>query len=784
MNVLIRSNIKRIIFFLLCFVILFSNVSFSQELKKKNILVLKTKCKGCIESKELMGIRESLENHSNYDIHVEIMDCIWNKDEVNFEVLYDIYRNKFRDSKFDIIVLADKTSLEFVRKYHDKLFKNTPVVFCGVTEIEDISKLDSNYFTGITSATDIRSTIDIALKIHHDKRNIIVVADKATRMNNNELFKQFKADNQDIKFVFLEEMKLRELKSKMNALRGKSICLYFNPVKDDKGYIIPIYTIDKLTSSYQIPVYSCFESLLGQGIVGGMMIRQYSQGKTAGEIAQRILAGEKVSAIPIIRDTSNQYMFDFKEMKKYGIRLSDIPQDSIVINEHLNGFFISKRKFYYEILPYAIIFLLVVILSQYITIYKLNKTKNDLRQSEERYKILIELLPVTVCLHNKDKIKFINKSGAEIVGIRESDELIDRSIYDFLHEDYHELFKKRIDEMNTSSILAESLSEEKIVTVEGEIIDVDVVTKKLYYDGEEMALTVVNDIRERKRAQELSKSIKDKEKQLKETIEYDKLKTEFFANISHELRTPLNVILGATQMFNFVLKDISFNDDDIHKVEKYLNMMQQNSFRLIRIVNNLIDITKMDSGFFQMNLENCNIVSIIEDITLSVAAYIEYKNVELVFDTDIEEKILACDPDKIERIMLNLLSNAVKFTNIGGNIKVNVHNNGESIIISVKDNGLGIPEDKLEEIFEKFKQVDKSFMRGHEGSGIGLSLVKSLVEMHKGTIYAKSEYGKGSEFIIELPIEIITDKGIKPISEDMQENHVERINIEFSDIYI
>ena len=783
MDVMRRSNMKICIFFIVCFVVLFSNVSFTQETEKKNIMVLKAKCKGCVRPKDLIGIRETLGNNNNCHIHVQMMDCVWNNDRVNFDALYEMYKYKFKDSKFDIIVSCDKTSLEFVRKYHDELFKKAPVVFCGVTETEDVLKLNPDFFTGIVHEVDIKNTVDIALKIHPDKKNIIIAADETTRINYNEVFQQLESDKGDAKIIFLKDMKLKELQAKIHTLNEKAICIYFDHLEDDNGHIIPLFNIEKLTSSYKIPVYSSFEFLLGKGIVGGMMTSGYSQGKSAAEIALRILDGEKVSDIPIIRDDSNQYMFDFKEMKKYGIKLSDIPKDSIVINEHLNGFFISKKQFYYGILPYAIIFLLAVIISQYITIYKLKKAKNDLRESEERYKILIQLLPVTVCLHSKDKIKFVNKSGAEIVGITEPHELIDRSIYEFLHKDYHELFKKRINGINNNRVAAESLSEEKIVTVKGEIIDVDVITKKLYYDGEEMALTVVNDIRERKRAEVLSLSIKDKEKQLNDTLEYDKLKTEFFANISHELRTPLNVILGATQMFKFVLKDIAFNNN-IDKVEKYLNMMQQNSFRLIRIVNNLIDITKMDSGFFQMNLQNCNIVSIIEDITLSVAAYIEYKNIELVFDTDVEEKVMACDPDKIERIMLNLLSNAVKFTETGGNIKVNVHNKGESIIISVKDSGLGIPEDKLEEIFEKFKQVDKSFMRGHEGSGIGLSLVKSLVEMHKGTIYAKSVYGKGSEFIIELPVEIITDKGIKSISDDMQENHVERINIEFSDIYV
>lgn len=782
MNVIRKNKVKLCFSFIVCFAILFSNVSFSQDTEKKDILVLKLKCKGCVAPQELMGIRETLGNNKNCDIHMEVMDCVWNNDEVNSELLYEKYRHKFKDSKFDIIVVCDNTSFKFVRKYHDELFKKAPVVFCGVSGTEDILRLDTDFFTGIVHEVDIKNTVNIALKIHHDKKNIIIAADETTRTNNNKVFQQLVVDKDDVEFIFLKEMTLKELQEKMYASSEKAICLYFDPVKDDKGLSVPIFNVEKLTSSYKIPVYSSSESLLGNGIVGGMMTSGYSQGKSAAEMALRILDGEKVSEISITRENSNQYMFDFKQMKKHGIRLSDIPEDSIVINEHLNGFFISKEQFYHVVFPCFIIFLLAVVVSQYITIYKLRKAKHDLRESEEGYKNLIELLPVTVCLHSKDRIKFINKAGAEIGGINEADKLVGRSIYEFLHTDYHELFKKRMKEIDTDGTTVVPLSEEKIVTIDGEIVDVDVISKRFYYNGEEMTLTVLNDIRERKRAEELSRSIKDKERLLNETIEYDKLKTEFFANISHELRTPLNVILGVQQMFKFVLEDISFNN--IEKVERYLNMIQQNSFRLIRLVNNLIDITKMDTGFFEIDLQNCNIISIIEDITLSVGDYIEFKNVELVFDTDVEEKIIACDPDKIERIMLNLLSNAVKFTESGGNINVNIQDGEDSITISVKDNGVGIPEDKLDEIFEKFKQVDKSFKRGHEGSGIGLSLVKSLVQMHKGSIYAESKYGKGSKFVIELPVQIIEDGDVKTISDDIQESHVERINIEFSDIYV
>ena len=191
----------------------------------------------------------------------------------------------------------------------------------------------------------------------------------------------------------------------------------------------------------------------------------------------------------------------------------------------------------------------------------------------------------------------------------------------------------------------------------------------------------------------------------------------------------------------------------------------------------------MDIGSYNLQCSNQNIVSIIEDITLSVADYIKNNNIELIFDTDSEEVITYCDADKIERIMLNLLSNAIKYTKENGYIKVEINTTKSDVIVSVKDSGVGIPKDKLDIIFDRFGQVNASFNRKNEGSGIGLSIVKNLIEMHGGYIDVKSEIEKGSDFIFTIPIKIREENNYKKSDLDRKYKHVERCDIEFSDIY-
>lgn len=266
--------------------------------------------------------------------------------------------------------------------------------------------------------------------------------------------------------------------------------------------------------------------------------------------------------------------------------------------------------------------------------------------------------------------------------------------------------------------------------------------------------------------------------------EYDNMKGQFFSNLSHELKTPINVIYSSTQLIDS-LKDTKDLNQFKEKTIKYMMGIKQNSFRLMKLVDNMIDVTRYENGYIKMSCCNINIIGVIEDISLSVVRYAEQKGIKIIFDTEVEEIETYCDPYMIERIILNIISNALKFTDDKGFIYVNIENPENKIIISIKDTGIGMPKDKLEVIFDRFRQIDTSLNRNHEGSGLGLSIVKALVDAHGGNIKVKSELGVGTEFIIELPIiyspkSCLEDKN-QVLNSDS--NIVHKIEIEFSDIY-
>ncbi|SEF84926.1 His Kinase A (phospho-acceptor) domain-containing protein [Caloramator fervidus] len=263
---------------------------------------------------------------------------------------------------------------------------------------------------------------------------------------------------------------------------------------------------------------------------------------------------------------------------------------------------------------------------------------------------------------------------------------------------------------------------------------------------------------------------------LKETCPYELL--ENFNSICHDLKNPLNIILSCIQ----ILEIYESSGKIYHQkglLKKYLNMLKQNSFRLIRLVNNILDVTKIESNLFSIKLTNQDMVRLLENITSSVSEYAISKGISVSFSSNVSEKILAVDPDKVERIMLNLISNAIKFTPVGGNIKISFEDLNDKVLILVQDNGIGMTKEEVKDVFNKYKQMKRNY-KENEGTGLGLSLVKKLVELHHGKIWVESKKGKGTKFYLEFPVRLVKEEGIR---EQNINSLVEKINIEFSDVY-
>ena len=225
--------------------------------------------------------------------------------------------------------------------------------------------------------------------------------------------------------------------------------------------------------------------------------------------------------------------------------------------------------------------------------------------------------------------------------------------------------------------------------------------------------------------------------------ELDRMKSRFFTNISHELRTPLTIISGMAEQLA---------KDPEEWLEKGVIMIKRNSANLLNLVNQILDLRKLETGQLDLNFIQDNIILYLSYILESFHSLAEQKRLNLLFESEASELVMDYDPAKILRIITNLLSNAIKFTPEGGNVWLKVEKKGNDLLIQVKDTGIGIPEDKLHNIFDRFYQVDNAHSRKGEGTGIGLAIVKEFVQLMEGEIWVESQPNKGTAFNFALPI--------------------------------
>ncbi|KEI08317.1 histidine kinase [Clostridium sp. K25] len=775
------NNFFYIIFIIFFITFLYNSKALAHEQPQKRVLIINSYDKLVRRSEDILdSIMPILKSSSNsLDIDIEYMNTeSFNGDEY-IKDLYTFYNKKFTNKRFDLIISIDDDAFNFLKKYSKSLFPNTPVVFSGVTNFHRSMLDDLPMFTGITENPAIKETIDVALSLNHDLKNVIVLLDNkrsisaTLRKSLNSVIPNYK---EKLNFIYLndtDKLHNKDFKKKYKKnsivllLRGFTTTYSKSVFIDNNTFLSP--------NDFSIPIFSVWETLLDHGIIGGKMLSAKVEGKILGKLALEVLKGKKPKDIPIQKQPQSGYIFDYNLFIKYDIPITLAPKHASFINLKSKSYTIPEMFIWL-----FVIFLITLISFLIISLFEKHHTRNALIESEKRLRILINAFPDLICLKdgnghwlevNKSTIKFFNLKNFHWKN-KTTQDIINTLTYNSTYKDHLEKYNHFDSLALIRKTMVNYKDEFSLSNGEKLVLDIFKVPIFDYNDNLTGMVTIGHDLTAHIKAEENTKL-------LNEMLEYQKLRVEFFANISHELKTPLNLILSAVQYIELV-HNKNFNLDDFCK---YTNIIKQNSYRLVRIVNNLIDITKIDSGYFQIHAENYNIVELVEDICLYCASYINSKNLELIFDTETEEKIISCDALIMERIILNLLSNAIKFTPSGGRITVNIYDKDNEIQISVKDTGIGIPENRQELIFERFIQVDKSLSRNHEGSGVGLSLVKAFVNLHNGNIKVKSKVGYGSEFLITLPV-ATNNKDIKIFSDvTPYEFRSEKINIEFSDIY-
>jgi len=369
-----------------------------------------------------------------------------------------------------------------------------------------------------------------------------------------------------------------------------------------------------------------------------------------------------------------------------------------------------------------------------------------LRESEEKYRKLVELLPDTLFVQCEGKFAFANSAGVKLLGADNVEQLIGQPVLNFIHSESQEIARERIQKLKTGK--SAPFIEEKFVRLDGSVVDVEVAAFPFVYSGNRAAQVVARDISLRKQAEKERAELLAREQAARAEAESaNRSKDEFLAIVSHELRSPLNAMLGWARL----LRTRKF---DAVTMERALETIERNGQAQLQLLEDLLDISRIIRGKIYLNVCTVDILSVITAAIETVQLAADTKSIELLSVVEASSSILVRgDFARLQQVIWNLLSNAIKFTPNGGRIAVRSQLIDSIVRISVSDTGKGISADFLPFVFDRFRQADSTSSRKEGGLGLGLAIVRQLVELHHGTVYVTSTgEGQGATFTVELPL--------------------------------
>lgn len=371
------------------------------------------------------------------------------------------------------------------------------------------------------------------------------------------------------------------------------------------------------------------------------------------------------------------------------------------------------------------------------TLDRLRTTSDEFKVQEHEKKLILDSLSELVIFMDSElKIIWLNKAALDHMGMNMDD------VIGHHYQDLHILYKENLNKSPVLKVL-ESGDEEfgEVVTQDGKVWMVTAIPIK-NEDGKITGILKTGlDITAHRHSEE--KLIQAK----LEAEEANNSKSEFLANVSHELRTPLNSIIG----FSDILLEKVFGELN-EKQFRYVSNISTSGKHLLVLINDILDLSKVEAGKMELHYSEFSIDSVFEEVKAVLSPLIQVKSLEVTFNIESNFKTLEADRGRLIQILYNLVSNAIKFTPNGGKVSIYCKKSGNRALISVIDTGIGISAEDQVKLFQPFTQLDASTTRQYCGTGLGLALVKKIVDLHQGDVWVESDPGKGSNFTFALPL--------------------------------
>jgi len=737
-----RSQFVRLKILLLVLVPLWflnSQVPASAETKPKHVLVLSSqRPTSPVTYRWSLGIRSVFESASPHGIKIDIeyLDIARFNDDQYLKMLLDVYQYKYSKLKPDLIISVYNSALDFTMKYGTDLFAGVPIVFFDVERsfIENRSLGPST--TGLLASNTYTETLDLALSLHPGTRRVTVLGGSGPV--GQGYFKSareaFRGYEDRIDFTYLTRLPIEDILEKVAILPGQTLVIYLPLLADGAGkkFHAPV-SLSLISRASRAPVYSCWDVLLGHGIVGGYLNSFEKMGEAAAELALRILNEENPVAIPQIQKPKFHYMFDWRQLKRWSISEDQLPPGSIVKFKELTVWDMYKGR---------IIGAFALVLFQVLIISYLLYQRRIRRKVEQSYRTVADYTYDWEYWENDDgSLEYVSPSCERISGYTIQEFKTAPSLFkDIILPEDREIWD--IHDHKSAENEEPSGIQFRIKRKDGQIRWIENVCQPVKTNqGDHLGIRGSNrDITERKLAEI------NAQKHREELTYISRVTTlgELSASMAHELNQPLAAILNNA---NAAMKFISGDRKDLDEVNEILNDIIKDDRRASGIIKKLRTLmSKKEMEFSPLNLNE-----IIWGVAKLTDRETSVRDVPLILELDDDLPHVKGDAIHLEQIILNLILNGTEaMVTIDRQFRklriCTTEHDRDFIKVSVEDKGTGIDEAHINSIFETFYTTKPG------GMGMGLSICRSIIEAHGGRLWAENNPDQGATVYFTVPV--------------------------------
>lgn len=708
-----------------------------------SVLVLHSYHPGLSWTKDITaGIKSAFaDSGQDVQLHIEYLDTKRFSDERYLRHhMRSYFSYKISQLDFDLVIATDNNAYDFVREERLELFAGRPVVFCGVNGFRPYQLYGLKDITGIAETPDLKNTLNLVRKLHPSRREIVVVGSirGSTGLENHAQFIGTEAAFPDLTFTYLNDFSLEELRQRVAQLGAGQILYLSSSVREAAGRALDFTeTAEELSQVVDVPIYGSWDFFLGHGIVGGKLINGQAQGRAAAELAMQILKGAEVGQLPVRMQAGTRYMFDYRQLQRFGIVSDQLPPDSVLINRPRSFYAINKMTVWIGSSVAAVLVLFSLALIWQMS--RLRRYGRALEDNEARYRSMFEDNQAIMLMAEPQSGTIVDANAAAC------------DYYGYSHET---LTSMKMSDISQASVWPGRDAVHKVAAgdqqgdrsshrlADGRVREVEVFSGPIRVAGQTLRYSIVHDVTDRA----------ELEQQVRQKFKMEGIGV-MAGGIAHNFNNSLAVMLGSLEM---ALRQIS----EPERVRAYLDMARASALGSRDLVAQIMTYSRQGvQEHYRLDL--ARVVGEAQKLlqaTLPTSVSLDFR-----VGQDAGELFIMGDPGQIQQALMNLCNNAVHALNEQGRVLIDLsrvalavedipgqYNRpaGDYVRLRVEDRGSGMDDRTVERIFDPFYTTKAV----NEGTGMGLATVQGIVDQHRGFIRVNSAVGRGSSFDLYFPV--------------------------------